>query len=71
LNQEDILRIESESDYKKLFSQIDAIKNTQPDTIRCAYILTPTEIFIQAKFLIDCDIYQDRKISSSTQIAYF
>jgi len=62
LTENEILTIENQERYKKLFDSIDFIKNIQPDFIKYTYILIPTENENITKFLIDSDIYIDREL---------
>jgi hypothetical protein len=59
--------IEQEADYRKLFSQINSIWKTDPETITCVYVLTATEVREKAKFLVDCNIYEHREKESRGQ----
>ncbi len=70
LTQKDILSIEKQEDYKKLFQQINTLKKSQADTLQCAYILIPWIQKSSVQFLIDCDVYEDRKNNSSQAIAH-
>ena len=68
LTENEILTIENQERYKKLFDSIDFIKNIQPDFIKYTYILIPTENENITKFLIDSDIYIDREREKKWEI---
>lgn len=53
--------IEQEPDYKKLFSEVDTIRKSDPETITCVYVLVATKVKEKAKFVVDCDLYDDRE----------
>jgi class 3 adenylate cyclase len=51
-----VAAIERSADYKRIYDQLNAIRDTEPDLIRYAYILIPTGDPKQARFVVDADV---------------
>src|SRR5262249_49772814 len=64
--------VERSADYKIVYDQLNAIRDTEPDLIRYAYLLVPTANPDQARFVVDADVLKgsvnDEPLSHFNQI---
>ncbi|MCE9573980.1 MAG: HAMP domain-containing protein [Deltaproteobacteria bacterium] len=51
-----VAAIEQSADYRRVYDQLNAIRDTEPELIRYAYILIPTGDPDQARFVVDADV---------------
>jgi class 3 adenylate cyclase len=53
-----VAEIEHSEDYKRVYDQLNVIRGTEPDLVRYAYILMPTDDPDQARFVVDADVLE-------------
>jgi len=51
-----VTEIEHSADYRRVYDQLNAIRGTEPDLIRYAYVLAPTADPNQGRFVVDADV---------------
>ncbi len=54
----DVTAIEHSPDYKTVYDQLNVIRGTEPELVRFAYILMPTDDPDQARFVADADVLE-------------
>jgi class 3 adenylate cyclase/HAMP domain-containing protein len=59
LGEQEIEAVEHSADYKLVVGQLDAIRAVEPDLVRFAYILIPTDDPDQARFVVDADVHKN------------
>ena len=52
----EVAEVEASPDYRRVYDQLNVIRGTEPDLIRYAYILVPTDDPDVARFVVDADV---------------
>jgi class 3 adenylate cyclase len=56
LDEEQVSYVEHSVDYRKVYDELNFIRDTEPDLIRYVYILEPTDDPDMARFVVDADV---------------